>query len=181
MEEKKGLSVFDIINICVLGVGIVLLAISLFTEKTAWEETRIIMIITTAAMGIALISGIIYMILRYTKKGNVLYKIFMYAFVLTLAMNALLTMTFGSGSMLISIIIIAILVLSAILATGKDLGRIKTFIIAALLLIGQIVMIVISIKNEVFVLADVTLFILILEACLMVFAKYRDKALRGTK
>jgi len=183
MEQKKNLSVFDIINICILGIGLVLAVITIFTSKSLFNDTavKVVNIIGSVATIIAIISAAIYMIMRYTKKSAALYKIFMYAFVIVSAMGALVTMTVGSGNMLSSILITAVLLLSVVLATAKDFGRVKTFIIAGVLLVIHIVLCFTGFGGNMRILPFLVSIILTAEACIMVLAKYQDKAARGAK
>jgi len=185
MEEKKKFSAFDIINIIILGIGVVLAIIIIATPKAPFDDvaSKVINIISIVATIVALISAAIYMIMRYTKKSAVLYKIFMFSFVIIFAMLTLFTMTIGSGNMLSSVIIIAILLLSVVLATARDYGKVKTFIIAGLLLIAHILLLLVGfvVNAPALLLSCILSIILTAEACIMVLAKYQDKDARGAK
>jgi len=177
--EKKKLGAFNIVNIAVLGVGLVLLLIQMIRGTSEETPVKVLVIISDILQIIALVCGAIYMVLCYTDKAAILYKLYMYAFTGVSVLTALYTMTVGSGSMVASLLIIVILILAALLASAKDFDKVKTFIIAGLLLICQIGMIVVSCKAGAFALSSVSTMVMILEAGIMAIAKYRGKAEKG--
>jgi len=183
MSEKKRFSAFDIVNIVILALGLVFVVISFFQAIpfkgiTFTTEFKVVDILTKIVSTAALICGVLYMVARYTKKAAVLYKVFMSCFVVYNALFVLFMMTIGSGSMVGSVCIVACLLFGNVLATARDFGKIKTFVVAGLVLIANIVILIIAIKMEIFTLFMAGNFLLAMEACVMVLAKFRDKALR---
>lgn len=181
MESNKKLSVLDIVNICVLGAGLVLIVVSFFIKGEDIPGFNALFTIIAVAGAIALIAGIVYMLCRYQKKGAIAYKVFMYACVVMNAIMVLGVSTIGTQDLLLSICNVLVLILSSMLASAKDYGKIRSFIVAGLLLIVALVIFVKSISLGLLNLFIIALLILVLETGIMVIGKYQDKAARGTK
>ena len=189
MENKKYLPV-KIVHLILMVAAIILCCVSL-TKISA--DTRVfsdsgLRMVSYIAEIIALISGIIYLAFGYKKNAAVYYKAFMVILVIVQAIICYRQMV-GEVSPRAAILSIIPFIMLVILATGKDLGKAKSYIIAAILLVCRLIILVLDISvfgamlNTGFsiicfavsdvLLAGTTFF--------MVTGKYLDKTERGTK
>jgi len=185
MEDKKKFSNFDMVNILVLAVGLILAVITVIQYisgiKSEDSDIAVVAIIGNIAMLVGYIAALIYMVCKYTKQVAYLYKVFMYSFVVRVILSALISMKYGSGTLWGSLLILAIVLLSMGLATAKDLGKNKTFIIAGMLLSMHILELIKVISLGAMSIMMIPNLLFTIEACIMVLAKYSDKDARGAK
>ena len=148
----------------------------------------------TAVFGlIALISALVYVFLGYKKSAADFFKGFMYIYmlstftnILNTAMAELTDFQSASGIVFSS----AIFGLLLILAIGRDMGKVKSFILCGIViaislavLLGSLGTMPLSgsLLNRLFAWRALTDVILAATTGLMVYAKYADKTARGTK
>lgn len=200
MKEEKRLSP---LMICMLVVMIVLAVMSMvnvvmkLTSLGAEAETE--KAISSYAHGwfhlmnvVALGSGIIYLLKGYSKKASGFYKAFLLLTALANASFAVLVIvtrkseSFGFYDLWLPSIIMGIEVLVLlILSFWKDLGRMKTWTLFGIMMVADVVfgILYFGAIESVAVICIVAFTKLILDAtiAMAIYAKYADKAARGTK
>lgn len=189
MENKKYLPI-KIVHLLLMVAAIVFCCLSLTkigtdTTLSSNPGTRTVTYILEI---IALISGVIYLAFGYKKNAAAYYKTFMVIMVITQAFMCYRQMITGVSEKvaILNIIPFAMLV---ILATGKDLGKATSYVIAAIPLACRLIILILDITtfgvmpNTGFTIIShaVSNVLLAGTAAFMVTGKYLDKAERGTK
>lgn len=189
MENKKYLPV-KIIHLILMLAAIVLCCVSLTkigADTKVFSDTGLRTVSYIAEI-IALISGIIYLAFGYKKNATVYYKAFMVILVVVQAIICYRQMV-GTASARVAILNIIPFITLIILATGKDLGKAKSYIIVGILLVCRLIILVLDITvfnfstNTGFSVINYAISDVLLAgtAFFMVTGKYLDKAERGTK
>ena len=189
MENKKYLPV-KIVHLILMLAAIVLCCVSLtkLSADTEFFSDTGLRMVSYIAEIIALISGIVYLAYGYKKKAAVYYKFFMVILVIGQAIICY-RQTVGTFPIMPSAAILNIisLIVLVILATGKDLGKSKSYLIVAILLACRLIALIL----DIIVFSGATIFSVLSHAAsnvllagavaFMVTGKYLDKDSRGTK
>ena len=189
MENKKNLPI-KVIHLILMIASIILCCLSftkIGSDSRVFSDTGLRMISYISEI-IALISGIIYLAFGYKKNAAVYYKVFMVILVFVQSIICYRQMV-GKVSPRAAITSIISLLMIAILATGKDLGKVKSYSIVSILLICRLLIVVFDINAFgampdtgftiiSFAISDV---LLAGTTAFMVLGKYLDKEARGTK
>ena len=195
MENKKYLPI-KIIHLILMVAAIVLCCVSLTklgADTIFFSDTGLRMVSYIIEI-IALISGIIYLAFGYKKNAAVYYKAFMVILVVVQAIICYRQMVGAISPDAVQASFIAIcnivsFIMLVILATGKDLGKAKSYVIAVILLVCRLSILILDlivfrgmlrfvIAIISFAVSDV---LLAGTAFFMVTGKYLDKTERGTK
>ena len=195
MENKKYLPV-KIIHLILMLAAIVLCCVSLtkIGSSTAFFSDTGLRTVSYIAEIIALISGIVYLAFGYKKNAAVFYKIFMVLLVVVQAIICYRQMTGAISASTLNAVLVAVsnivsFAMLVILATGKDLGKAKSYVVTIILLVCRLTVLILdlivfrtmlnmAITIISFAVSDV---LLAGTAAFMVTGKYLDKAERGTK
>lgn len=195
MENKKYLPI-KIIHLILMVAAIILCFVSLMKTDTIAEffSDPGLHIASYIAAIFALISGIIYLAFGYKKNAAVYYKAFMVILVVVQAIICYRQMTGAISPDAVQASFIAIcnivsFIMLVILATGKDLGKAKAYVVASILLVCRLSILILDlivfrgmlrfvIAIISFAVSDV---LLAGTAFFMVTGKYLDKDARGTK
>lgn len=189
MENKKYLPI-KIIHLIFMVAAIVLCCVSLtkLSADTEFFSDTGLRMVSYIAEIIALISGIVYLAYGYKKNAAVYYKFFMVILVIGQAIICY-RQTVGTFPIMPSAAILNIisLIVLVILATGKDLGKSKSYLIVAILLACRLIALIL----DIIVFSGATIFSVISHAAsnvllagaaaFMVTGKYLDKDSRNTK
>lgn len=180
-KTNKTISVITIIlGVIAVAIGVVLL---FFGVKNVWQTIAWIVGL------IAMIPSFFYACNGYRKDFAVYYKAFMGLYslsaLITLASGLIICVTGNYPSYLSSVSNFIVLIGCVILTFVKNFGKQKSIITAFCILAAQLVsfirMLVLYINNlNIFLNASMNLVVAIV-ICLFVYAKYLDKAERGTK
>ena len=189
MDNKKYLPI-KIIHLILMVAGIVFCCLPLtkinLSTINFFNSARIV---TYIAEIIALISGIVYLAYGYKKDAAKYYKAFMVIMVIAQAVFCYWQLLGVIAPEPLTASIVAIfnivpLIMLTILATGKDLGKAKSYTIVAIVLacrIGIIIVDLIALGYGSIILYRVSDVLLAGTAAFMITGKYLDKAERGTK
>ena len=189
MENKKYLPI-KIIHLILMVAAIVFCCLSLtkinLSTVNFFNSAMIVAYITEI---IALISGIVYLAYGYKKNAAIYYKAFMVILVIAQAvfcywqlLGVIAPEPLTAG--IVAILNIVPLIMLTILATGKDLGKTKSYIIVAIILacrIGTIILDLVALGFGPIIYFRISDVLLAGTAFFMVTGKYLDKAARGTK
>lgn len=135
----------------------------------------------------ALLAGIVYLTMGYKKNANLYYKIFVGLYMVSMASDIVGSIRQSSASIPLMACQILSLIALVVLTTVKDLGREKTTLTYALLLLCQLIALfsvifnVRSMANAVSPFFNIYVSNLLLAGTLglMIGAKYMDKEARG--
>lgn len=126
---------------------------------------------------IALIAALFYFLFGYKKKAAVFYKAFVHSFALSCFIATLVSNNIGIFYAAVAVANFGVICL---LAFGKDLGRKQSFILAGIkLALDLLNTIVYAISSHLSVMMCGTVLLSVLLG-ITVYAKYTDKAARGT-
>lgn len=191
MENKKYLPL-KIIHLIFLVVAAVLCCMSLTkigTDTSVFPDTTL-RTVTYVAEIVALFLGGLYLLFGYKKNAAVYYKAFMVILVIAQAIVCY-RQTVSTISILPSAVILNIisLIMLVVLATGKDLGKARSYLIVTILLVCRLTILTLDIiyfrgaTNTGFSVFSYAVSNVLLAgtAAFMVTGKYLDKAARGTK
>ena len=142
----------------------------------------IIRMLSSLVRILAMITGIIYLVSGYKKSSAKYYKIFFCLMMLALVFRLLVFITNKESTVMMLGAIVTIS-LACILMLGKDLGRNVSFILLAILLVIEILLLLpvgitgVSLGQ---LGGELSMFMLYGTAGFMITAKYIDKSLRGS-
>ena len=176
--DKPIYKVILVFNLLLIAAAVVLSIIGICGEGAT--ATRII---TTVIRLVALLFAGFYILSGYRKDAAKYYKLFGFLYMLTMV-SGIISGIFNTTSALNVICDVLIVIGILALAFAKDLGRTKSFVICAVLVVLQIVLVLLVYFAGDPAVVKIISFIGIDLACLygiMTFAKYLDKAERGTK
>ena len=190
MEENKKLVPLMSAHCLLLAIALIASIISLFTPNQLSLGAEPLSILCTILCTLALGTGCIYLSLGYKKSAAIFYKIYMGLMTIEAMFRVVYAMLIGIDNFWEGLLWAAPLVIIAILATAKDFGHKKTYILVAILVVLRIVFLISAIiKANVQNMAPVLTFGVIVQAAtylilaitigLMVAGKYMDKAQRG--
>ena len=194
MENKKYLPI-KIVHLILMVIAIIFCCISLtkpsqHVGSSYYTALRSVSYITEI---IALISGIVYLAHGYKKNAAAYYKAFMIILVVSQALfiyRQLIGIAPQDAltSNLVAIFNIIPLIMLTILATGKDLGKTKSYIVVAIIFACRLGIVILDFAVKGVFNTPSTIFsfrvsdiLLAATAFFMVTGKYIDKAERGTK
>ena len=185
--EKKKILPLQIISLILLAAGLVCYAFVSINRSTdiSLRSQSVLSVLFTVSSVIALLAGVVYVLQGFKKDVAGLYKGFIWLSVASAFFGAVVCMSFGFP-VLSSFLVLADLILLTILAVGKDLGKIKTHIIAIVIVVIRAATVVSIITNQEMntmtalcnTLGQLIVSVVIL---LLAIGKYIDKAARGTK
>lgn len=189
MENKKYLPL-KIVHLIFLALGICFYVYSFFQIENVYDNAtdKIIAVFQAGTAILALISGFIYLVKGYKKNAAAYFKGYVWI-ILIADMFAVIVGITEATSYFCKIVWAVALILLAVLAAGKDLGKIKSFAVAGLILLCKVILLITVITNHsilgvafVPVLLDmIAQIVRTITTGLMVCGKYLDKAARGTK
>ncbi len=182
--ENKGTvkTIVRVLGILAVIISIVLSACSLIALNI--KQARVDGIIMDSLMILSLISIAVYCVFGYTKKAALFYKLFICVFAISKLVNiyGLSAAKFGPDVMMPASIIFGML---CILGFATDLGKTKSLIFGFIALLTSVIELIICVVNRAEGFVGVVPAIANTAICavllLMIFAKYYDKAERGTK
>ena len=177
--DKPAYKAILILNLLLITAGLVLCVLGIFSP-----DANLFNKITRVMAMVVLVLGDFYILRGYSKDSAAFYKLFgaVYALyiitaVVSISTNATkpLIVTFEN----FSLVIVLVLLLS------ENLGKIKSFILCALLVLFNIAILVTNLITGKYIGIVLTIMLVdIVLACLygiMTYAKYLDKTERGTK
>lgn len=135
---------------------------------------------------LALILGMVYFTVGYKKNAYLFYRSYMALFGLDLMISIVSAMSYENIDVIPTIATVLSFASATILATGKDLGKGKSYTLALSLVVCAIVIFVYTWLDKGFVdmelvYVNVTGVLLSLTTLLMVIGKYYDKKMRGAE
>lgn len=135
---------------------------------------------------VALLLGVVYFVVGYKKNAYMFYKAYMLLYRLYLALSILAAMSYESIDAIPAIATIIAFSFATILATGKDLGKGKSYTLALSLVICSLVYFVYTWLDKGFidmelVYMNISGIMLAINTLLMVMGKYYDKKMRGAE
>ena len=188
MENKKYLPL-KIVHLIFMVYGLCYSVYSLFGIKAISSDAKLTaFVILQAVTAIcALAFGFLYLTHGYKKNAAAYYKGYIW-FLLIFEIFATISGN-RNESFFIKFVWAIDLVLLTVLTVGKDLGKVKSFALVGLILIGKIILLVYFIvmlePSSAFglngVLSMISQIVLTITTALMVCGKYLDKAERGAK
>ena len=191
MDNKKYLPL-KMIHLAIMIIGIVLYVFSIFQIKNdvfSDATTKTIIYIQSIAALCALISGFLYMANGYKKNAVAYYKGYSWILLAAEGLAATRAISFAP-SYIAKLAWILAIILFTILATGKDLGKTKSFSIAGLLLVIECGLFIystvsvisfVSVETIAYIIDPIEHIILTITTAFMVCGKYLDKESRGAK
>lgn len=176
-NQKNGSLMFwhlIIMTVALLGSGMTLFAPNA-GDLTVMTVICAVTAVLTAAFGFC------YFMFRYKKNGALFYKLFMAAFTVTQGLR----IAAGQQHIALTLLMLAALIVTVVLATAKDLGNTKTKVCAAVLMVltfaAAVFTYLLADENARLTYLASTTAVLSCTAALMVVGKYSDKDERGTK
>ncbi len=189
MENKKYLPL-KIVHLIFMALGLCFYVYSFFQIENVYDNAtnKIISVFQAGTAILALISGFIYLVKGYKKNAAAYFKGYVWI-ILIADMFAVIVGITEAASYFCKIVWAAALILLAVLAAGKDLGKTKSFAVAGLILLCKVVLLIPiimdrSILGAAFVpviLDMIAQIVRTITTGFMVCGKYLDKAERGTK
>jgi len=210
--KKINMSKLKIFNLIALAVSLVFVLISSIGSVM---NSQALLMVCSLSLIAAMLAGGIYCLLGYSKKAAVFYKILMILFMLSeglaivYSMSAVQTqaytdpflfstslyggvdqtaVTFAQSALILSAsLYVLALILETILCVGKDLGKIWSGLLVAVVFVCKFVILIGHARlAETFgddamaiMSSDIARIIVALTICVAVIGKYRDKAARG--
>ena len=188
---KKSNTLLKIVNLFFLVLGCFLFVHSLFPKESRPSvfASDFVSIFDLVVGVFAYIAALFYLISGYKKDAARYYKIFMTMVLITTVITAINVMGNNKANLLTSTLIILLVVLTTIMATGKDIGKIKSYYIAIGVVFIQILLIVemiVEFDTSFILFRDALLYsfcklVLFVTAGLLVAGKYSDKDSRGAR
>jgi len=182
MEKKKKIAL--IIPNCIL----ILAALVLECYALAMFEADGLVKGVIVCSVVALLAVFAYVLLGYTKKAAGLYKIFMVLFLLSSILALVESARYDVFSLLPLLLGVVVSAILVVLTFWANVGKKGSFILSALLLVCEIVLVLWSmlvlpnimpaIQQSIF-FNSLAALVMALTAGVMVLAKYADKAARG--
>ena len=169
--------------ILVFNLLLIVAAVVLSVIGMSGEGATITRILSAVIKMLGLLFAGFYIILGYRKDAAKYYKIFGLLYMLSIVAGIISCL---SNTFSITMIICEVLIIVDVFALifVKDLGKTKSFVICAILVSLQIVLTALAYSESDPSIVKINTFIGIDFACLfgiMTYAKYLDKAERGTK
>ena len=190
MENKKLLPL-KIVHFILMVAAFVLCVVALLNGGTgnAGSGAGPIIAMCCFINALILITVFLYMFMGYGKKVAPFYRAFMIMLIVENIISLAYVMSSVQPPIYYSFSYIIALVMTDILAFSKDLGKKKTYVTAAILLICRAALLVFDSCKVVtygewqfsFISTDISFLLLAGTAILMVAGKYLDKDARGTK
>ena len=176
--DKPIYKVILVFNLLLIAAAVVLSIIGI-----CGEVATAIRIISTVIRLLALLFAGFYILSGYSKDAAKYYKLFGIVYLLSTVLG--LISCISNTPTVLSVICYVLTIIGILaLAFAKDLGKTKSFIICAVLVVLQIALTVSVYLQADPAIVKINMFISIDLACLfgiMTYAKYLDKAERGTK
>ena len=177
--DKPIYKVILVFNLLLITIAVVLSVITLSSDGAT--VTRILSAITKLA---ALLFAGFYIILGYRKNAAKYYKIYGFLYMLS-AFLSIITCIINPPLAVVNIICYTLIIIGALaLVFVKDLGKTKALTISGIIVLLQIVCAIFAYIEGDPTIVKINIFMLLDLACLfgiMTYAKYLDKAERGTK
>jgi len=133
---------------------------------------------------IAIVFALIYLFMEYQKSASIFYKLFAVSLVLKEA-AAITNIAINEEVPAIAFILVLICYTCVtLLAVSLDLGKIKSYVIECILCIASaisLVYVMISSTYSGIIVYNATRLLLAVVFGIMIYAKYQDKEIRGTK
>ena len=175
--DKPIYKVLLVLNLLLIVLGVVT-SVRLFFSSSEW-----LLIAYRAINIVALVFALFYILYGYTKNAAGYYKTYGYLLFLSILITSITAFQRTTKNLTI-ISCAALIIVSAILAFGKDLGKKNSFILCGVLVLGELVNSY-AVYNlyglqKTFETCAINLVIVCLYG-IMTYAKYLDKAERGTK
>ena len=188
MQVNKFLPLKVIHLLCMLAAVVLCLRSlsEISADTTIFSDTGL-RALTYVAEIIAMLTGIMYVLFNYTKAAAIYYKTFMAIQVVVQAIVGY-RQAVGTASPVEAIFTIIPFIALVVLAVGKDLGKVATYIIAGILLICRVTVLVLAAvaigtdpgRDFAVISFAVSDIVLAITTGFMVTGKYFDKAARGT-
>lgn len=174
----KNLKQAGIFNTILIVGGMVYDIVRIFRESSVYSTIAVVLQL------IAYCFALNYAFRGYKKDAAKSYKMFLYAFILSMIATMVSVLIHGKAPMHSTVLSVIRLVCVSILAFTNDLGKTKSYLFSAITFIVAVISLVWQISNGVqFGRLYSFLSALVLSAvlCVFVVAKYSDKESRGAK
>lgn len=141
---------------------------------------------------LALLASLVYLFFGYGKDGSLYFRLFLSALVISDLMGIVSNAApyYSEYPSVIYALVALPACLSLVLAVAENLGKTKSYVLAGGVLACRLLLLLFTLTgffpaysykiDTVFLLRSISLTVLAAVLCLMVYAKYRDKAARGS-
>ena len=190
MENKKYLPL-KIVHLIFIVLGLGFYVYTLFGLKDAFPDTKdaVFVGVFTVATVCALVSGFLYLIHGYKKNAAAYFKGYVWILLIAEGIGACVAIKNGN-SYIIKFAKMACVILFTMLATGKDMGKKRSFSIAGTLLVIEVALLIhylikylpgIDATLLPYIFDPIEHVVLTITTIFMVCGKYIDKETRGAK
>jgi len=188
---NKKITPLELLHILLLVAGFLLMMVAVV--KTGEDQTvygtSFLTPINNGLLVIALLAAMIYLGLGYSKNAAAFYKCFMFCFMVSEGLLIVAASMISAIPGWISLLLVIGLTFCVMLTTCKDLGKRNTVIAVTGLTLCKAILLIYNLPGleamgaaRIGILANlVARLLLAVTAGVMVLAKYRDKAARGSK